>query len=133
VRSEDDEDEIIFDQGRRAAAANSKTKTEARTRPAKKKSAAFSLEWAKFPKKWEVALRQTTNASTYRLALAVLFEAAELEIKGRKGEKITLSSALTGMTRNARLRATQELTKLGLLETELNGNKAPRVLPQHIY
>ena len=81
----------------------------------KERRPSFEAHWAKFPKYWKTALRQTTRVSTFNLALAILFEAAKLELMGKRGEKITLSSAVTGMSRNCRRKAIRELVKLDLI------------------
>ena len=99
----------------------------------KKANPSFEAHWAKFPKYWKTALRRTKRVSTFNLALAILFEAAKLELTGKRGEKITLSSAMTGgMPRNCRLRAIRELVKLDLITVEQYGKEAPRALPKHI-
>jgi hypothetical protein len=101
------------------------------TKATVKKGAPFSIEWAKFPRRWEIALRKSKRVSTYQLALVILFEASNLEIKGRGGEKITLSSAVTGMPRNTRANAIKELVEFNLIEVEQNGKEAPRVYLKH--
>ena len=98
----------------------------------KKRRPSFEAHWAKFPKYWKTALRWTTRVSTFNLALAILFEAAKLELMGKRGEKITLSSAMTGMPRNCRRRAIKELVKLDLITVEQHGKEAPKALPKHI-
>ena len=100
----------------------------------KKKSMPFEIKWAKFPKRWEVALRQTKKVSTYQLALAILFQASKNRAnKYERDEKIiTLSLAVTGMSRNNRMRAARELVKFGLIEVEQRGREAMRVSPKHI-
>jgi hypothetical protein len=51
--------------------------------------------------------------NTYRLALLVLF--AAFKNKQRNGEVI-LSTAMTGMPRNTKVRAARELADLGLIQ-----------------
>lgn len=94
----------------------------------KKKRKPFKAEWAKIPRQWEKALRQSQCVSTYRLALLILFEAFKRE---RVGGEIVLSSAVTGMPRVTKMKAVKELVELGLIQIEQNGNQAMRV--SHIY
>lgn len=88
----------------------------------------FVPDFAKFPRRWAEALRRSKSAATYQLALAILFEA--FKQKKREGE-IVLSSAVTGMPRETRRRATGELVKFGLIEVGRDGHSAPRVTKMH--
>ncbi len=49
----------------------------------------------------------------------------------RGGDIILSSAVVVGMSRCAKLRATRELVRLGLIKIEQNGRQAPRVI--HIY
>ena len=44
----------------------------------RKSKGAFKSQWVKLPVKWVEALRRSTSASTYRLALIILIEAFKL-------------------------------------------------------
>jgi hypothetical protein len=79
----------------------------------------------KLPVKWVEALRKSTSASTYRLALIILTEAFKRE---QVGGEIVLSLEVTGMYRNTRARAVAELVKLGLIRVRREGREAIRVL-----
>lgn len=88
----------------------------------------FKAQWVKLPLHWTKALGRSKRASTYQLAWIILFE--DFKRKHCGGE-IVLSSAVTGMTRYTRRRATKELVKLGLIKTQQYGSQSPRV--SHIY
>ena len=100
--------------------------------PAKKRRAPFEARWAKLPRYWAVALQRITQANTFKLAMKILLEAANLELRNERGERIVLSKAMTGIPRNSRRRAIQELVKLDLIDVEQHGKEAPRALPKHI-
>jgi hypothetical protein len=89
-----------------------------------KKRAPFKVDWVKFPRQWVEALRQSRSASTYQLALAILFEAYK---RKHVGGEIVLSSMMVKMSRNSKSLATKELVKLGLIRIKQNGRQAPRV------
>jgi hypothetical protein len=84
----------------------------------------FKVEWVMLPRQWVEALRESTSAATYRLAMVVLFEAFKREAVG--GE-VVLSSKVTGMKGSTRRRAAEELVKLGLIKLERAGRSALRV------
>jgi hypothetical protein len=68
------------------------------------------------------ALRRTKSASTYELALAILWEA--FKDRNRSGGKVvTLSTEVTQMPRNTKIRAAQELAEFGLIAIEQRGNQ----------
>jgi hypothetical protein len=98
----------------------------------KKPRAGFQARWAKLPKYWVEALRRVNQANTLKLALRILFETTTLELEGKRGVRITLSSGMTGMPRSSRKRAVRELVKLDLIDVEQRGREAPRVLAKHI-
>jgi hypothetical protein len=85
----------------------------------------FRVEWVKLPLRWVEALRQSKNASTCHLAMALLFEAFK---RKHVGGEVVLSSAMTGMPRNTRMRAAKELTQLGLIQLHRqDGSRSYRV------
>jgi hypothetical protein len=84
----------------------------------------FKAKFVQVPLWWVEALRQTKRVSTYQLAHAILTEAFKRE---RLGGDIVLSSKVTGMLRNARMKATKELVEFGLIEVERSGMQAARV------
>jgi hypothetical protein len=75
--------------------------------------------------RWVEALRRSTNASTYRLALIILVEAFKRE---QVGGEIVLSMQVTRMHRNMRARAIAELVQMGLIRVKQEGKEAVRVL-----
>src|SRR5712691_8639406 len=98
-----------------------------RLRIAKKKRKAFDADWAKFPQRWAKALRRARSAgATYELAISILFKAVECEYTG---QEIVLSSEMTGMLKNTRIRAAKELVKLRLIKLyRRSGSQASRVI-----
>jgi hypothetical protein len=90
----------------------------------KKTTRPFVVEWVQFPKRWAKALQQSKSAAAYQLAIAILFEAFKRKhIPGG----IVLSSTVTGMPKETRRRAVNELVELGLIEVKRNGHHAMRV------
>jgi hypothetical protein len=61
---------------------------------------AFKAEWVKLSWRWAKALQRSSSVSTYRLALAILFEAFKQE---QRNEEIVLSAAMTGMPRSTKI------------------------------
>jgi hypothetical protein len=98
--------------------------------PQKKRHAPFKAQWVKLPREWVEALRRSKSASTKQLAMEVLLEAFKRE---RLGGEIVLSSAMTGMKRDAKLAASKELAKLGLIQIEQRVNQAMRVSYLYYY
>jgi hypothetical protein len=96
--------------------------------PPKKRRKPFKAQWVKFPLHWAKALRRSNRAGTYQLASVILFEAFKQK---HCGGEIVLSSAVTGMPRSTRRRATKELVKLGLISIHQKGSQSPRV--SHLY
>jgi hypothetical protein len=92
--------------------------------PVLKRRKPFQPEWAKLPRRWVEALRQSKRISTYQLAHIILLEAFKRE---QIGGEIVLSSAMTGMLGVTRMRAAKELVELGLIKTEKRGRQALRV------
>jgi hypothetical protein len=97
--------------------------------PKKKRERPFKSKFVQVPTRWMEVLRKSNSASTYQLALAVLDEAFERE-QTDAGEVI-LSSKVTHMPRNTRMRAVRELVELGLIEVEQSGRQAVRVSRIH--
>ena len=109
----------IFRNGRRIAIDTINTAT-----PARKKRKPFEVSFVKLPELWIERLRHARKVSTITLAHMILREAFKRQIVG--GE-IVLSTKATGLSRQVRARAVNELRELGLIETEQNGNQAVRV------
>ena len=86
----------------------------------KRKHAPFKVDWIKFPSHWAEALRQSRSASTYQLALALLFEAYK---RKHLGGEIVLSNVMMKMSRNTKNLAMKELVKLGLIQIKRNGKQ----------
>ena len=84
----------------------------------------FGPEWVKLSRHWIETLQRSRRVSTYRLAHTILIEAFKQEHMGRE---VVLSTETTGMARNVRIRAADELVKLGLIKVRRNGNQALRV------
>jgi hypothetical protein len=74
---------------------------------------AFEPRFVQVPRCWISALGRSNSVNTYRLALLILF--AAFKNKQRNGE-VTLSTAMTGMPRNTKVRAARELADLGLIQ-----------------
>jgi hypothetical protein len=71
-----------------------------------------------------MALRRAKRISTYQLAHVILFE----DFKRKQiGGDIVLSSEVTGMRSQTRVRAAKELVQLGLITLRQNGKEAFRV------
>jgi hypothetical protein len=96
----------------------------------KKKRKPFEVLWVKLPLHWAKVLRQSKSTSTYQLAHTILFEAFKRE---HVGGEIVLSSTVTGMPRETRRRAANELVKLGLIEIKQNGREALRISRVYYY
>jgi hypothetical protein len=81
--------------------------------PGRPRRKAFEPRFVQVPRHWISALGRSNSVNTYRLALLVLF--AAFKNKQRNGE-VTLSTAMTGMPRNTKVRAARELADLGLIQ-----------------
>ena len=93
--------------------------------PAKKKRKPFEVSFVKLPTFWIDRLRHARKVSTITLAHVILREAFKRQ---HVGGEIVLSTETTGLSRQVRARAVNELRELGLIETEQNGNQAVRVI-----
>lgn len=93
--------------------------------PARKKRKPFEVSFVKLPKFWIDQLRHARKLSTVTLAHVILHEAFKRQ---HVGGEIVLSTKATGLSRQVRARAVNELRELGLIETEQNGNQAVRVI-----
>ena len=92
--------------------------------PARKKRKPFEVSFVKLPELWIERLRHARKVSTITLAHVILREAFKRQ---RVGGEIVLSTEVTGISRQVRARAVNELRELGLIKTEQNGNQAVRV------
>jgi hypothetical protein len=84
----------------------------------------FRARWVKVPTWWIHTLKQSRSVSTYELALTILHEAFKRQ---HVGGEIVLSSAVTGMPSNTKMRAARELADLGLIELDQADKRAVRV------
>ena len=83
--------------------------------PPRPRRKAFEPRFVQVPRHWISALGRSNSVNTYRLALLILF--AAFKNKQRNGE-VTLSTAMTGMPRNTKVRAARELADLGLIQLQ---------------
>jgi hypothetical protein len=90
---------------------------------------AFKVRWIKLPVRWVERLRGASSA-TYNLALTILIENFKLEQMAVK--EIVLSTDVTGLSKHARRRAVNNLTKLGLIRIRRRGKKTIRVIDLYI-
>src|SRR5262245_27197942 len=81
--------------------------------PSKARRKAFEPRFVQVPRHWISVLGRSQSVNTYRLALLILF--AAFKNKQRNGV-LTLSTAMTGMPRNTKVRAARELADLGLIQ-----------------
>jgi len=82
-------------------------------------------QFVRFPWAWAERMKSTQRASTYRLALLLLYEHWRT-----RGQVIVLSNVgleQEGLTRRSKWRALAELERLGLLLVERLPRKSPRV------
>ena len=88
----------------------------------------FEPQWVKLPRHWYTALKRSKSASTYELALAILWEAFK-DRNRTHGRVVILSTEITQMPGNSRRRATEELVKFGLIQIEeqASGKRATKV------
>jgi hypothetical protein len=96
-------------------------------RPSKKKrkrKRTFKVRWVKLPFRWVKALRRTKVVSAHWLAHIILVETFRCE---QGGGEIVLTTKVTGMHRNTRLRAAKELVKLKLIRIQQVGQQDVRV------
>lgn len=95
-------------------------------RPAvKKRRKRFETRWVRLDRRWAKALQRSKSASTYRLALTILFEAFKRE---QMGGEIVLSMEVTKMPASTRKRAVKELVRLKLIRVSQHGRQAVRVV-----
>jgi len=110
----------VYRHGKRIAVDTINTAT-----PAKKKRKRFEVSFVKLPDFWMDRLRHARKVSTVTLAHVILREAFKRQ---HVGGEIVLSTETTGLSRQVRARAVNELRELGLIDTEQNGNQAVRVI-----
>jgi hypothetical protein len=93
------------------------------------KSKRFAFQWIPLPMYWVKALRRTSSAKTYELAITIL---AEFHKRRRFGvTEVVLSTDTTKMTRSTKLRAAKELEQLGLITLITEGKHALRAIPHN--
>src|SRR5262249_24221201 len=83
----------------------------------KKRRKPFEPLFVKVPRHWVSGLGQSKSASTYQLALLILWQGTK---------EVVLSTAATGMRRETKGRAARELAELGLIRLKGKGTKALR-------
>jgi hypothetical protein len=93
--------------------------------PLPKRRKPFEPRFVKLPRHWYTALKRTRNVRTYELALLILWET--FKNKRDTGE-VVLSTETTGMSREAKRVAAQELVEFGLIRLERRGTKALRAV-----
>ena len=93
--------------------------------PAKKRKP-FEVSFVKLPNFWIDQLRHARKVSTVTLAHVILRE--EFKRHQYVGGEVVLSTETTGLSRQVKARAVNELRELGLIETEQIGNQAVRVI-----
>ena len=100
--------------------------------PPRPRRKAFEPRFVQVPRHWISGLARSNSVNTYRLALLILF--AAFKNKQRNGE-VTLSTAMTGMPRNTKVRAARELAdwliqlrgcEAGALRARIISNKNKR-------
>jgi hypothetical protein len=96
-------------------------------KPSKSRSKQFEAEWIKLPMHWVKALRRTRGVKTYELALTILAERFKRQQSGVL--EVTLSTEVTNMPRNTKVKAAKDLARLGLITLLTDGNQALRVIP----
>jgi hypothetical protein len=94
------------------------------------KSKRFEAEWVKLPIHWVKALRRAKGGRTHQLAHAIL---AEFHKRQRFDvREVVLSTEVTGMGRNTKLKAAKDLERLGLITLISMGGYALRAIPHLI-
>ena len=81
--------------------------------PSRPQRKTFEPRFVQVPRHWISALGRSKSVNTYPLALLILF--AAFKNSQRNGE-VTLSTAMTRMSRNTKVRAARELADLGLIQ-----------------
>jgi hypothetical protein len=82
-------------------------------------------EFIKVPRVWSDRLQAARYASTYRIALYLLFQHWKTE-----GQAIRLSNVAAvraGVSRGQKWRALRELERLGLIRVEQSGRRSPLI------
>jgi hypothetical protein len=103
---------------------------EMQQRAKAKRSKGWHRFYVRVPWAWVERLRGTQRASTYQLALLVLYEDWKAG-----GQPVVLSNILAeaeGLSRRAKWRALAELEKRGLVTVERRPRQSPRLSLMHI-
>src|SRR6516162_11235746 len=101
----------------------SKAKTQKRSK--------FEVQWVKLPLRWIRILHQAAvSPSTYDLAHTILVESFKLEQMAVR--QIVLSAHVTGLSKQARIRAINNLVRLRLIKVKRGKGKAVRVVDLYI-
>jgi hypothetical protein len=114
---------VVYREGRAIEVVEKEPKTPLKQTRRKQ----FQTEFTMMPKWWiDVLRRSKSHRRTWELASLILDEAFRCEFTGNE---IVLSQVVTnGMPRNTKVRAAEELERLGLIRIIRDGNKALRVI-----
>jgi hypothetical protein len=114
--------QYVLAHGKRIAVETLNCSSKDRARP---KRAPFKVHFVKLPSYWIEQLQCARLSATFKLALHILRE--DYKQKHTGGGEIVLSNATTGLTRNPRRHAIQEMIDLKLIQIKQVGKQAPRV------
>jgi hypothetical protein len=101
----------------------------AKLQPKPTKSKKWQRRFIQVPWAWIERLQSTQRASTYRLAMLLLYAAWR-----SGGRAVVLSNVLfeaEGLSARSKWRALAELEGLGLVQVERHAGRSPRVVLQH--
>jgi hypothetical protein len=102
-----------------------------RLKTKKRKKSGFEFQWVKLPLRWIRILHQAAvSPSTYDLAHTILVESFKLEQMAVR--QIVLSAHVTGLSKQARIRAINNLVRLRLIKVKRGKGKAVRVVDLYI-
>jgi len=97
----------------------------------RRKKSGFEVQWVKFPLRWAERLRKAkVGPATYNLAFAILIENFKLDQMAVK--EIVLSEQVTGLARQHRRKAINNLVGLKLIKVKRGTGKAVRVVDLYI-
>lgn len=89
------------------------------------KEKAFEPRWIEVPTYWRKQLEKYNSAAMYQLALRIL---RQHFLREYHGGEIILSKEMTGLASATRRWATAQMVEAGMIQTEQQGNEAPRVV-----
>jgi hypothetical protein len=86
--------------------------------------------WVKLPRRWVSALSHSRSRNSYELALAILFESFRRYRYQEQEMSLCQLEMLNGMPRCSRIRAAEDLARLGLIFiSKREGREAVGVTP----